>query len=811
MRRSYGRSRRFGRRAGTGSSAPLATNSAYSFVGGSFAALFPSSTGSPKTATDPVTGKSIRRYKVGAYDSAASPTLDYCSQQTTTVIVVWRARNFYPNALQPILDSSSNGTTNGYQIAAWDFPSGSRTRQVFPRVSNGASWVVDHAATTPADGYEAGVWNITVLTTSATRLLSQNLHSTYLDEVVAASLPAGAAGAMVCGNSEVDVMAVEFYRGGLADALVPAAVDRLALACGNIDVVMQLAGDGSHYFADSGGCRQANNTIFSAWYHSTSGATNDAQIEYCTFDDTAHPIVPSATSIAPFSPAMGGGNGWFDPTAAKLANGNTILVANYTDLVTVACLQSSNNGSTWGSQVRITHGYTLLEICAAPIVQTSGGRLYCFVYAQGAARAHWDARAYYSDDGGATWPGNLLLADGVVDGKDYAEPGGVYLTQASIDGSLSAGTIYVMIRVDADSTMRECVISSVDGSPSVSAHVATGISGFSAARPAQASDATIIFEGRDNVQQRNTLYIRNGTGSWTAAPGFAPSVECTPGVGQYGAVCAERTTGTLPIVTAVRTNVTTCYTQFKNHPLCQLYQLMATTPRPRRDKLIFGFDASDSTAVWPGASANLMGSVEGIRRNYQNGSASDMTSPSTHQPAYGVSTINSRNYLDFSNAVTSYAVCTLPSGITDLTLEAVIKTGVDVSGNYCMFGNAVTGTGPVAMSVVGGVLRLHDYGTGGNILFTDLAVSINTTYRVVFRRTGNNWDAWLNATKSTLGASGGVATALSTEFLFATDSSASVTEQFAGGIAEAYLWNVALTDAQITADYTPLKAKWALP
>lgn len=812
-RRSYARSRRVHQRT-AGSSTPQPTHAAYAFVGGSFAALFPSSTGNPKTATDAITGKTIRRYQVGSYDSAASPTLDYASKQATTVAVVWRARTFYPAALQPILDSSGNGATNGYQLAAWDIPA--RVRQVFPRISNGSSWVVDYTGST-TDGYEDAVWNITVCTSSATKLLSNNLKSTYLNNVVSASLPSGAAGAMICGNSEIDVMAIELYQGGLADSLIPALVDKLAALCGNIETVGTIANDGVRYLADPGGCRMPNNTILAVWQDWTTGGSNDGPIKYCTIDDSTHPATIGAPQTLPFSPSPSAGNGWYDPTAAKLANGDVLVVANYvtgTTLTDCELLRSSNNGANWGGQTRITKGYALLEICAAPIVQTSGGRLFAFMYVQGAGRAHWDARAFYSDDNGATWPGDILLADGVVDGKDYAEPGGVYITQASPDGSLSAGTIYVMIRFDAGGGgMRECVISTPDGTPSVSAHVATNIGAFSAARVSQVSDGSIVTELRDVVQQRNTLYVRNGAGSWTAATNPAPSIECTPGTGQYGAICSERTAGLLPIITATRTAFAVCQVNFKNHPLYQLYQFAAPSPRPAYQYVQFGIDASDASAVWPGASGSLMGSVESVRRNFQNGSASDLSSPSGHQPAYGAATVNGLNILDFSNAVTSYAIATLQQPFSDLTFEAIVKVGASVAGDSTIVANVSAADAlNFALFISAGNLRIRDFTTSTNVVFSDIPLSINTTYRIVVRRTGNIWDAWRNNTKSTLGASAGAATAVFAKLLLGADSFLSVTEQFAGGYGEAYLWQKAITDAQIASDYTStLKAKWGLP
>ena len=146
----------------------------------------------------------------------------------------------------------------------------------------------------------------------------------------------------------------------------------------------------------------------------------------------------------------------------------------------------------------------------------------------------------------------------------------------------------------------------------------------------------------------------------------------------------------------------------------------------------------------------------------------------------------------------------------DLTYCVVFKAGSSVASTYNLGGNAA-GPGPVCFFITAGHIRIRDFGTAQEISFTDLTLTANSVHFFCARRTGNVWDAWLDGTKSTLGGATGTANFLSSEFLFGTDSSTNITEQFPGYMAHPMLWGVAKNDSTVTDIYTQMKLIYNTP
>lgn len=92
---------------------------------------------------------------------------------------------------------------------------------------------------------------------------------------------------------------------------------------------------------------------------------------------------------------------------------------------------SSDNGSTWGSEVVVTDAAVFDAKCVVegPIVEEADGGLIVPVWGRDVAYTgdNHSVKLLRSSDGGATWAVVSTIADGVADGKFYNESGVVIL------------------------------------------------------------------------------------------------------------------------------------------------------------------------------------------------------------------------------------------------------------------------------------------------------------------------------------------------------------------------------------------------
>jgi hypothetical protein len=210
------------------------------------------------------------------------------------------------------------------------------------------------------------------------------------------------------------------------------------------------------------------------------------------------------------------------------------------------------------------------------------------------------------------------------------------------------------------------------------------------------------------------------------------------------------------------------------------------------------FDASQAGTVT--SASNKASSIT----NLTGAATSAVQATGATQPGYGLTTQNALNTLNCS--ANAFMVSTIPGTVLDFTIQLVIKTGASVAGAQGVCGTA---GGGVVLQVNTGILRGVDYAPGSPIAvpFSDLAVSANTAYVATYRRSGLQLDAFLDGTKSVNGA------AISSNFLitgwpFGNDDNGGIVDPFPGFFGEIYIYNVALSDADVLVNRAGLKAKW---
>lgn len=500
----------------------------------------------PLLITDSVTGIAAVRFDTGKTLSTSDPTVAVLSQSATTLILVARQRIIYAGATQTLLDNSSNGSTAGFQILAQDSNGPGQYRILRPRVSSGSSWVIDHASNGPANTYEALKTFVAAVQTSGTHSRVTVDHALSYDDPYSISMPAGTPGALVLGNCQWDVFAIEIWSPALSETAAQARVDALATRFGINPVVYVASDNFVNWYGFPSMATLANGNLFTTY---RSG------IEHSNHDSSGRAIFSTSGGTSwtgDYQLWASGGNGddFRDPNVTTLANNDVLLSFFVNPAVGVGRLywiKNSSNGAqgSWTSPVQVTKGHDGGEGSSVPILEGSGGRWIWFTYTKNVADAHYCSRIWYSDNH-STWT-EVTLADGNADSRDYTECGGVIIHTAI--AGYSVGDILALVRDETTGTMREVKVTS-NGTVAGSL-IATGTAANSAPRGIQLADGTILFLLRPNAQLVATLYMRNAAGDWTDVP-TAPALDAYPGSMVYGTILEPTPGGDLAIISSVQ-------------------------------------------------------------------------------------------------------------------------------------------------------------------------------------------------------------------------------------------------------------------
>lgn len=172
------------------------------------------------------------------------------------------------------------------------------------------------------------------------------------------------------------------------------------------------------------------------------------------------------------------------PTLLKTSGGTVWLVYNRIDIDPVTRLgvfyrTSTDDGETWSAEGEIETSYSDAAI-GGPMVELENGNLIQPFW--GSAGGAIDTAIMRSTDGGETWGGEVLAADGSVDGRLYYEPNMIQLAN---------GDLLCLMR--EESGAGECwKTTSNDNGATWSAASLAFTSCQSAARLTQLSDGTVI-------------------------------------------------------------------------------------------------------------------------------------------------------------------------------------------------------------------------------------------------------------------------------------------------------------------------------
>jgi hypothetical protein len=579
-------------------------------VPGSFAALFPTTTGTIAADTDSVTGQPIERYSAGNYRTANAGTFAFASQGPVSFVLVWRQTLYASTGDHILYDDTAGGTRKGVQIIARDnYPTSTAGRQLIGRVFDGSTWIVDYTTHGPVGGYQALMWSVAVITITATSL------SIYVDGLnwititfAPITFPSGVASAAKIGDGPFDLLAFGVKQGGLSVSDILAVTANMQARFALPYQPRLLWTDPNWGESDPAGCTLSDNTYVALATKYPGPGSNIGHIEARTSADglTWSPDPGSDGSGAgmtlPFTILSGGGV--FDPTIVQLSNGTVIATANQTAAGGtlpngfVKTLKAANaaavRSNTWTSETSLTPGTaTVFEMLTSEITEdpANPGTCYALTYRQTGAEAFPSVMMYKSTDYCATWGAPVKVLDGVADSLYWAEAGLKFVTAAAAAKypDLTTGTFFIFARDDTPpKTMSE--VTSATGLAGSFTKRTTTLAAASAARFRFLQDGTMVPLIRDNSTQYDTLYRRTGvtTGvaQYTANPAATSIIPTFGDViagnnqGQYGNVCAEVTAGTFLVVSANRLGVALCSSYARLWPLWQLYGQMPGSASP---------------------------------------------------------------------------------------------------------------------------------------------------------------------------------------------------------------------------------------
>lgn len=509
-------------------------------------------TGGPAIITDTYKGVKALRLVAGTSLRLAAGIADFAHQGPVTILICWRTVSGLASTSFTIADSSSNAATPGFQLIARDNLGLGQYKQLLSRLSNGSSFTLETPSGGTPNTYAWMKAGIAAITITANRS-ALDVDGTYAADVTGAvTFSAGSGGAFIVGNAtvDIDVFAIDLYQGSLNDAGKDVARARMANRY-SVDTVVNVAGDGVHHYAFSHLAKRSNGNLIGVYrdglFH--SGDKGVARIVRSTDNGKTWPVI-STISDATYDIR--------DPNLSVLSNGD-ILCSYFLDVSGGNSLQfrrSTDGGVTFSAAQTVTKGFTEYENASAPMVE-HGGALYWPVYFKNLADAHSKCFVLKSTDNGATWPTSILLADGVADGKDYFEPGILFL---------SGGTWLGLIRCDGDGVMYETA--SADGI-TWGALVSSGIGAFSAARLLQLASGKILALLRPNAVLMATIYKRVSAGNWSLAGYDAPGLDATFNSMVYGGM-VELSPGIFGVMYSVQASASVSYTRFRVWPEYQL-------------------------------------------------------------------------------------------------------------------------------------------------------------------------------------------------------------------------------------------------
>lgn len=490
--------------------------------------------GSPLLITDTVSGNMAIRFDVGSSLSIPVGLSSFLSTSASTVIMAFRVRNFTGAGLPRIVDSSSNGTTPGYQIRLRENGTGGTDiRRIQVGVTDGVTF---HRQMPDSDArcntYNPLRWHVALITFDAGE------SAMYIDDdfcfdttFTPITFSQSAPGALVLGNAQIDV---QFLGAGPKMALATArSLARTVSARYGIQRVSQVAGsspNSPNYSAFPSACLKPDNaTILTSVYVAADGAAPlDATELLFTSSDLGNtwntgPVVPT-------------------PTGFKLTGFLPLTLANGHMVAGITCSQngtsnqfvfwsvSTDGGTTWSTPTQISFAGDTFNISASRPFLVGTTIYWAIYYSTASLGAHWSCRLISSTNEGTSWTTVGTIADGSVGPHQWAEaqiiPGGV---SNSVSG-LPTNAWLALVRENLTNNMYEVTSTNSGATWGTPTQVIVNASSTGETLTQDSDTGEIVWCGRaTGYQDAGFIYRRlTNTPTWSSVTtaGGAVGTDC---------------------------------------------------------------------------------------------------------------------------------------------------------------------------------------------------------------------------------------------------------------------------------------------
>lgn len=231
-----------------------------------------------------------------------------------------------------------------------------------------------------------------------------------------------------------------------------------------------------------------------------------------------------------------------DPGVTLLSSGRLIIaykMTNHTIPASIAdgarVIYSDDDGVTWSAEITINSALTSYSGCSARIVEKNG-TLYLPIFGKNTGDTYESVSVFTSTDDGETWGGEVTVANGETDSKNYQEPNIL---------ALSNGQLLCLLRSDSSPASANRIRSSVSNDSGLSWEATTELfAGYGRPSCAQLSNGMIIVIYRD-VSDLQADYRTSSDGGVTWADAVALSTGA--GVQMTYAGIIEYSTGLIGI------------------------------------------------------------------------------------------------------------------------------------------------------------------------------------------------------------------------------------------------------------------------
>jgi hypothetical protein len=204
--------------------------------------------------------------------------------------------------------------------------------------------------------------------------------------------------------------------------------------------------------------------------------------------------------------------GAINVSLVALASGRVVVAYNLfnapnTPTDSVRVRYSDNNGSTWSAAYTPDIAYTLtVTNGSAHMIQLRDGTVMMAVYGLNTSQTFYSASVLFSSDDGATWGGEVQVANGTADSRQYYEPSLTLVDNNDI--------LCLMRTSNLAGDMRQS--RSVDGGATWSAP-AVVFGGYSPANAIQLTSRTLLATVRGNAAGKLEAFTSINRGaSWTS-------------------------------------------------------------------------------------------------------------------------------------------------------------------------------------------------------------------------------------------------------------------------------------------------------